>query len=72
MMTVREKRVYQFLKKYNRKNGFAPTVREIASATDFSSPSSVLWHLDKLEKAGYILRHKNRPRSITILKEEIL
>lgn len=42
-------RVYNFIVEFIKKNGYAPSIREICVGTDLSSTSSVYMHLLKLE-----------------------
>lgn len=47
--------------------GCIPSVREIGADVGLKSPSSVQFHLDALEKAGYIERDPMHKRSIRIV-----
>lgn len=62
-------RVYDFLKQYMDKTGFAPTQREI-SETCKMSRASVLLQLSKLEAWGYIEREPGVARGIRLLKQD--
>lgn len=42
------------------------TIRKIQIALDFSSPSVVLHHIQKLESKGYLKRNPNNPRDYQI------
>ena len=46
-----------------------PSIREIMTATEFHSTSSVHLHLNSLERKGYIERPKAKNRCIRILEE---
>jgi len=48
-------------------NGVAPSIRELMVAVDLNSTSAVSYHLDRLERKGYIVRQTDRPRTIEIL-----
>ncbi len=50
-------------------HGFPPTVREIGESVGLASPSSVKYHLDLIEKQGYILRDPHRSRTIEITEQ---
>ena len=67
--TSREK-VYNFLVKYIKKNGYAPTIREICMGTGLSSTSSVYVYLQKLEDEGRIEMKRNSPRAIKLVGYE--
>lgn len=60
-------RVYNFIVEFIKKNGYAPSVREICVGTDLSSTSSVYTHLHKLEDEGKIEMKPNSPRAIKLV-----
>ena len=64
----RSRRVFDFICRYTRKQGFPPTLQEIARGEGFRSNSGVIRHLDKLEKWGWIERYHGNARSIRILR----
>lgn len=49
--------------------GFPPTVREICSAVELSSTSTVHGHLARLERKGLILKDPTKPRAIEVTKK---
>lgn len=49
--------------------GFPPTVREICSAVNLSSTSTVHGHLSRLERKGYIVKDATKPRAIEVTQE---
>ncbi len=51
-----QKRIYDFIVNYIRREGMPPTNREIGSAMSIASTGHVDYHLSMLEKKGYILR----------------
>jgi len=55
-----------FIKKVVAEQGYPPSVREIADAIGFASPSTVQYHLRALEKAGQIVRDPTKPRALSI------
>lgn len=65
-ITERE-RVYNFIVEFIKKNGYAPSVREICVGTDLSSTSSVYAHLLKLEDEGKIRMKKKSTRAIKVI-----
>lgn len=62
---TREK-IFQFIRRFREKKGYAPTVREIAQGCKISSPSVVQYHLDSLEQEGLISRAREKFRSINL------
>ncbi|WP_281829070.1 MULTISPECIES: transcriptional repressor LexA [Lactobacillus] len=49
--------------------GFPPTVREICSAVNLSSTSTVHGHLSRLERKGLLIKDATKPRAIEITKK---
>ncbi len=60
-------RVYNFIVEFIKKNGYAPSVREICVGTNLSSTSSVYIYLLKLEDEGKIEMKHNATRAIKII-----
>lgn len=60
-------RTYEWIRDYIDKNGFAPSVNEIAKARGMST-TAVLHQLVALERRGYIRRQFRIPRSLVICK----
>lgn len=59
--------VYNFLVDFIKKNGYAPSIREICSGTYLSSTASVRNHLLALEDEGKIRMKPNSPRAIKVI-----
>lgn len=64
---TRREQIYNFLVDFIKKNGYAPSVREICTGTDLSSTSSVYMHLLKLEDEGKIQMKKKSTRAIKVI-----
>ena len=47
-------RIYDVIVHFRAENGYAPSVREIGEAVGLKSPSTVHFHLKKLEEQGLI------------------
>lgn len=60
-------RLLEYIQSYMYRQGYAPAIREMATALD-ASTSHVHWLLGKLEKGGYIRRGKKVSRSIVLIK----
>ncbi len=65
-----QKRIYDFIVDYIRKEGMPPTNREIGSAMKIASTGHVDYHLTMLEKKGMIDREAKKSRGIR-LKQEV-
>ena len=68
-LTKKQQVVYDFVRKEVKKNGYAPTVREICEGVGLSSTSTVHTHLESLQKKGYIKRFPSKNRMIEILED---
>ncbi len=61
--------ILQFIYDTVADRGFPPTVREICSAVNLSSTSTVHGHLSRLERKGLIYKDATKPRAIEVTKE---
>ena len=61
--------ILRFIYDTVEERAFPPTVREICSAVDLSSTSTVHGHLARLEKKGYILKDATKPRAIEVTEK---
>ena len=64
-LSPKQARIYEFILSFTEKNGYPPSVREIAEAVGLKSPSTVHFHLKSLEEAGVITRGAGKTRAIT-------
>ena len=65
--TDKQLRVLNFVNEQIKKEGYAPTVREICKALDLKSTSTVHGYLARLEKKGLIQKNALKPRTIRIV-----
>jgi repressor LexA len=56
MVTKKQKLVLDKIRDFTRRNGYFPTVREIAAATGLSSPATVQAYLGRLRRGGALRR----------------
>ena len=66
-LTKMQQKVYDYIRDTIRKNGVPPTMKEICDALDLSSTSTAHFHLNTLEKKGYIRRKKAKTRCIEVV-----
>ena len=66
-LTNKQNQVLDYLKQFISKKGFPPTVREICSALNLSSPATVHAHLNTLADKGYIKKDNAKNRAIELL-----
>lgn len=62
-------RIYESIIQFRRENGYAPSVREIGEAVGLKSPSTVHFHLKKLEERGLIEKGACKGRALTVLNQ---
>jgi repressor LexA len=70
-LTKRQKEIFDYIKRYLRKHGYPPTVREIGKALGLHSPSTVHAHLAKLEASGLLRRDPSKPRAIELMVDKV-
>lgn len=68
MLTKKEERVLNTIKRYIDDNKIPPTIRELASMLELRSTATVSDYLNRLESKGYIERIERSPRSIKIIE----
>lgn len=68
-ITPKQEEILNYIKDEIINRGYPPTVRDICNAVNLKSTSSVHAHLATLEKEGYIIRDKTKPRAIEIVDE---
>jgi len=64
--TDMQTRIYETIVSMIREQGYAPSVREIGEAVGLKSPSTVHFHLKKLEEAGLIEKGACKGRAISV------
>ena len=68
-LTKRQNDILEVIKKFMATHGYPPTVREIGSLLDLSSPATTQFHLNKLEEKGYIKKNNSKNRALELLVE---
>jgi len=66
-LSPKQERIINFVTEFLHDKGYPPTIRDIAAGCGISSTSVVAYNLNKLEQAGYILRHSDISRGIKFL-----
>ena len=66
-MTAKDYEVYDFIVDYVQKNGYAPSIREIANGTGKISTSIIKERLWNLENGGLIQTKPMSPRAIKLV-----
>ena len=68
--TDKQQKVLDYVKEQIKKDGYAPSVREICRALDLKSTSTVHGYLSRLEKKGLIQKAALKPRTLRIVNDE--
>lgn len=68
-ITKKQQEILDYIKAEIVNRGYPPTVRDICTAVNLKSTSSVHSHLATLEREGYIIRDKTKPRAIEIVDD---
>jgi len=66
-LSDKQNRIMKYLNRFIAENGYPPAIRDIQAGCKISSTSVVDYNLDILEKEGYIRRHAEVSRGITIV-----
>ncbi len=69
-LTPKEQLVYDFIVDTIRRDGYSPSVRDIAAAVDMKSTSTVHHYIARLEEKGYIQKESGKSRTLRIEKAE--
>lgn len=67
-LSDRQKKILEVLNRFQKQNGYPPSIREICEKADISSTSVVNYYLDQLEEMGYLERDGRVSRGIRLLK----
>lgn len=65
-LTPMQAEALQAIRDLTRERGYPPTVRELCTALEVSSPSTVHAHLGQLARKGYISRDPRKPRAMVV------
>ena len=65
-LTRRQREIYDYLAEFIERNGYAPSLEEIASRFGLSSVATVHEHLENLESKGALRRDPHRSRAIEL------
>ena len=68
-ITQKQSEILEYIKSQILNKGYPPSVRDICSAVNLKSTSSVHAHLESLEKNGYIRRDPTKTRTIEIIDD---
>ncbi|MDA0998960.1 MAG: transcriptional repressor LexA [bacterium] len=66
-LTRRQREIYEYIRQFILKNGYAPSIAEIGQYFQLTSPATVHKHLQNLAQKGLIKRSWNRSRALEIV-----
>ena len=72
MITKRQKEVLDFVTKYQKRKGYAPSLEEICKKFKLASVSTAHFHISKLHDLGYLTKERNKPRGIDVSGQEAM
>lgn len=72
MISKKQKQILDFVQTFSQKNHYAPSLEEIQKKFKFASVSTAHFHVTNLEKSGFLNKHDNKARSISLSKKEPL
>ena len=67
-LSHRQKQILDFIANFIQGKSYAPAVRDIAKGCGISSSSIAQYHLNVLEREGYIHRDRGISRSISLVQ----
>ncbi len=70
MLTKRQKQVLDFIKSFQKKKGYSPSLEEIKKHLKLSSVSTIHHHVQALEDLGFLKKEENQPRTIEVYEKE--
>lgn len=59
-------KVYDYIVKYSEQHGYQPSLREIAEETGIKSASTIFYHIEKLERMGFVKKSALKNRAIEL------
>lgn len=68
----RQRQIVDFIAQYIQKNGYSPTLKEIAKALNVSSLATVHEHLEALQRKRIIKKHEGAVRGIELIDRTFL
>ena len=66
-LTNKQKQIYDYIKKYIRKNGLSPTFEEIKKHLRLKALSTISEHIDELIEKGFVLKNGYGARSVELI-----
>ena len=68
-LTKKQKQVLDFINRFKKDHGYAPSYREIAEELHLSSPATIFEHIRSLKSKGYLRGEDNQARALEVVDE---
>lgn len=68
-LTPKQQQICDFIQEFTQDRGYPPTMREIGSHLGLKSPSTVYFHIKRLQEAGILKVAEGKTRAITLAEE---
>ena len=72
MITKKQKQVFDFVKWYQVKYDYAPSLDEIKRKFKLASVSTAHYYIKRLKEAGQLNKERNQPRSVVLSNRETM
>ena len=69
-LNAKEQRIYDYIARSVRENGYAPSVRDICRDLGYKSTSTVHMYLNRLDLLGYISKEDGKSRAVKLAGDE--
>ena len=66
MITKKQKQALNFIKEYQTKHDYAPSLEEIKRKFRLASVSTAHYYIKKLQEAGQLKKEFNQPRAVSV------
>ena len=71
MLTVKQKKLLEYINSFQKKNGVTPSYEEMKSALDLKSKSGIHRLILALEERGFLKRLAHKARALEVIKDGI-
>ena len=68
-LTAKQQQIYDYILSFTSEHGYPPSVREIGAAIGLKSPSTVHFHLKRLQERGLIEKGDFKGRAIVLTEQ---
>ena len=71
MLTVKQKKLLEYINSFQKKNGVTPSYEEMKAALDLKSKSGIHRLILALEERGFLKRLAHKARALEVIKDSI-